>query len=486
MTLHSLFLSPSKRPAVPLGDKMVWRGPDKVEKESGKLLRLQRLYKALPSASEREDRSLCLGLLEKVWSDAQNAHKEAVDSSVVRGDIYKGLGQLGGRISGVYKSELEAAPDREIGDCIRRFSKDAAAMGNSPMKKSVRGNKGPTFLVNYNSPNGMRAYVLKWTNMNEIACGRIYSAFAECFTDEDVCCGFSVPPSSRVDLEDGIHETMLGEINPIRPAAAKRLQQNFLKLVETYDSEIEPSSSQVMIAEKIKGQNLLEFSFTKYIRLSPQQREKFFERLGRIAMLDLLMGNLDRLIQVDFNKGEYFIDDALEVNLGNVMVVMDKDFHLFAIDNGIEQNLIDSGEHIEKYNKFLAGLLAREDFCDVLTRNIIKCFYNALRSQVDEVHHVDDEKMSGPEDGQRRRAQEQIRGLLKEHIEQDLEKIAPRAIHTGLAKMSSWLNKEIFQKAWVDSPQSERLHKYLAAANPMLLEALQSRIAVFTKTMGGK
>jgi hypothetical protein len=71
----------------------------------------------------------------------------------------------------------------DLNELVRRIMNDVQSLITSPLKRSVRGNQGPTFLVAHSTPTlgSMESYVMKWTGRNELCANHIYQAFGNGF-----------------------------------------------------------------------------------------------------------------------------------------------------------------------------------------------------------------------------------------------------------------------------------------------------------------
>lgn len=416
---------------------------------------------------EREDRSFILRLLHEIWNKAKIDLKNSPDK--VRKQVESELQKMGPSISQLFLIPFE---NHEMEKCIYRNIKDLNSITIPPLRKSHRGNKGPTFLVSYprfeNSSQNARhdSYVVKWTNTNEILCNRVYDAFSRCFTELDLeddaaPIGFLVPKAAGIDFESRVHLLSNGDNTILSRDLNQALKKNFLNVIESYYPGLIPNDPHIMLSERICGENLFDFALTKYTAISPNQKKVLFNRLGRLALFDFVMGNLDRLVQVTTDKkGNYVLED-LEANLGNVMVVCLDDFEpiLYSIDNGINQELIDSAECRLKYVAFMREFLANPGFIDTITANIIESFDHALATQVDEV------------EGNVLEAKKRLKTF-----QSDLQPIALPAFKQGIDEMITELQK--LMCTW-ESDASKGLKNNIASIYPELLIAIQERFDAF-------
>ncbi|HUD02195.1 MAG TPA: hypothetical protein VMR37_07690 [Rhabdochlamydiaceae bacterium] len=240
-----------------------------------------------------------------------------------------------------------------------------------------------------------------------------------------------------------------------------KFKRNFQRITEIYASKI-ASKGVLILSERIGGENLFDFILTTYRELTREQKEKFFNRLGRLAMLDVVTGNLDRLVQIFTDQGEYTLQD-LEANLGNVMVVWSKDKNapfLYAIDNGIEKDLISSDLHRKKYLSFLQTHFSSRNLERMLAENMVKSIQHALDTQVDDVSTGN------------------VVELKKQFqfFSDELYPLAYPAFLRGLEEMHFHLYENLIP-SW-ESEKASPLKNYLKSNHPRLLAAQQERIDI--------
>lgn len=331
-----------------------------------------------------------------------------------------------------------------------------------PAFKSHRGDRGPTIIVNFpiqlEEKFLQEAYVLKWSDWNELFVTRLYS---ELSLASNRAAGFLVPTLAGLDLDRNLHLESGGDLKQVE--IQEELRRNILSLKNHYSRASEPKEQILMVAEKISGANLLDFAKSRYRFLSDEQKVKFFMRLGRIAMLDLAVGILDRLISVFPEDGRYTLDSIGEANLGNVMVVFTDGMDHptpFAIDNGIDPDLASDPEHQKNYLLFLSELLSDpEQAVKSVAENISDAFVNGLNSTIDECEGNVAE----------------IKDQLKPFSE-DVPKHT-NAIREGLSQMMNLLHEKLIP-AWSGQPLAQ-LKKQMEAHTPVLYSSLTERFNLF-------
>jgi len=218
-----------------------------------------------------------------------------------------------------------------------------------------------------------------------------------------------------------------------------------------------------MISEKVRGANLLDFAMGNYCLLNESQKVKFFTRLGRIAMLDLVVGNLDRLIQIYYSDNQYQLD-PMEVNLGNVMVNSLQEGANpvpYAIDDGIDPDLVMNLDCRQKYLAFLEKLLSNQESCfDLLVENISDSFSSALSTQIDDCQ------------GSRAEIVKRLNMFSK-----DLQQLGVKAIRVGLGEMFNLLHESLIP-AW-NGESIGLLKNQMEKRLPQLHSSLTERFKLF-------
>ncbi|MBX7065675.1 MAG: hypothetical protein K1X28_00450 [Parachlamydiales bacterium] len=434
-------------------------------REIQRLQRIVSLHQSMPE--RRADKQALLAKISTIWDNAQKqlliSEQEAMKA------VQEGFKKLGNpEITEIYLPGFDRSDDfvSRLIDC----AKDTQAVLIAPLRVSDAGKKGPTLLVTYPSGDDLQSYVIKFTNASEIGASHIYEAFSGCLYDDPrFSAGFFVPEMSRIDLKSGLHETTAGEISELTPDQT----QAFLNVLKTIAKPKDPEDTQLMCMDRIRGPNLFDAAYTQYPSFSQEQRKKFFERLGRLAMLDLILGHTDRLVGVLETGDGYALDDALEANLGNVLVVPDAGkpaFSLYAIDNGLDRTLINDETERAKYLEFLKALFAKDDPYTDLAENIITMFNSALSTQIDEFESSDhkSEKDDVVNVGT-------INAKLKD-IRTDLKGLAKESLIKGLKGMAEWLRHVAVPKLWDSSVKAKALQGYLQETNPQMLEAIVERL----------
>lgn len=147
--------------------------------------------------------------------------------------------------------------------------------------------------------------------------------------------------------------------------------------------------------ERVEGMNLSDFFTNKYSSLSDEQKEDFFSSVGKIACLDLILGNQDRFIKLipEVGTGMYPSLDSTEdgsiiepSNLGNLMISLDST-KLYVVDSVIGDGRTSSStEEIDDektkdaaaYLDFLKKTLERKNFSQLASQYIIKSIEKSI------------------------------------------------------------------------------------------------------------
>jgi len=388
--------------------------------------------------------------------------------------------------------------------------------GTDPLIKSTVGQIGQLFLVGYarSGDGNYQNYVLKWTDWNEVATNLVYGAFSNAFNEPGISVGFKVPRTACLDLtqSSGVHQDDQGRIQRLDPVTTERIKSIFSEIVlipstkdnDGFDSASSSSSSSsskaavippiIMLSERIKGENLHEFITKKY-RIFAQSdnkdldevsrskltdiKMKFFERLGRLAYLDLLIGNHDRFFKVKTNN-ESAEDNELEAlialaNLGNVMVEWSGDSRqqsenpsipvISAIDNLVEANLIDDKAERGNYLKFLTAQLSKKP--ELLAKKLAECMLvsvtNSIALKLDQDGCKDIKK---------------VMETLEPFID-DMKALGPKAFEKGILGMDNWLRKTALT-SW-NGEDNKELKAHLSKIQPDLLASIEERFNVLNK-----
>lgn len=269
---------------------------------------------------------------------------------------------------------------------IAQLYHDLKAINTAPpMQKTLAGKNGPTFIVSYpliskskessqqNSNDGVSC-VLKWTDDAEITAHRFFEAFATGFQFkrnlyEREC--FFVPKLTYFDLNKG----MLLERNrtySLSENEKKCLQEQLNGSVIDYQlpkPNFNGANKLIARLEKVSGKNFPEFAQADFPGLSDEVKASLFRRLGKIAFLDFVLGNTDRLFSIDTQTvtlGNY------EANLDNLMLQsLDEGVAIFLIDNAIDPFFLE-GDFKERYLTLIKDTFTAPDFSTILAKSVVE------------------------------------------------------------------------------------------------------------------
>lgn len=354
------------------------------------LARIQKIDSELLDSSDLRDESL--QWIKRVWSSALEEIKHGRSVEEEKQKIQQGLQWY----YGFYRNQLEnAKTPQDIETVARRALSDINSVPGNPIVRPYRGNKGPTLLVSFVDcdPNlHTQAYVLKWTGPNELWANRIYKLLSLCPSPDDGAPahghGFTVPAMGWIDFDSFNYVKTDGQAIHMDSSLASPLKEQ-LQLIAKKRCNGDPfeksAKNQVMYSDRIFAGSLFDFAYTLYPDLSTNEKIRLFCRLARLSLLDVLVGNLDRLIPIAKNESNGYQFDHYEANIANVLVSTAKGgCDLFAIDNEIDSALIDSPKAKDDYLDFLRTLFSSHDFHKQLAQTMIESIKIAIVSYMDD------------------------------------------------------------------------------------------------------
>lgn len=223
----------------------------------------------------------------------------------------------------------------------------------TPIIPSYRGLNGGVLFLNSQNSN----FVLKVTSWWELACHRLYSLFLETLHDPTL----HIPEGVKVKEEEQVFPSQIGD--EIKSRKQWALLEKGLK------------NSIVVMFSKVPGASLLDFLSQQYDVLNDQQKQQLFVGMGKIVMLDFLLGHRDRLCSVKFGENGKLVSEDEAANLGNVMIKIwpDGSLHFYLIDNSAD---------VDMDVKLITRFVRRPDLCskeivEVMQSQISKCFEQA-------------------------------------------------------------------------------------------------------------
>jgi len=378
----------------------------------------------------------------------------------------------GKNIAKIYTGQIEAATTvNELSKCIRHILKDSSSLLTFSIQKSNKGQNGPTYLVSYTRPSkksskpNLREYVIKWTNENEICSWRLYDVFSQNLALQS----FILPKMAVLGLDKQLHEMCDQTCFRLEEETAINLKQSLIGIV---NKNTNPNDTLMIFMERVSGSNLFDFAKDKYQLLNPEEKQDLFEKMGRLSMLDMLIGNTDRLIQTSYNKStKQYQCENQTANLGNIMVDWfpneGKVPSLYAIDNGIKPQLITDEEEKAAYKQFVGNYFEDSKMTDVLADLIVDSMQKGCR---------DNAELSTTLDITLAHNLKEYQPFLDDLKDSDLLK---QALVKGLFEMSMTL-KEQLPSFW-NSDEALKIKNYLKENYPMLQDAVTERIQILNR-----
>ncbi len=351
--------------------------------------------------------------------------------------------------------------------CLSMITKDLAMINMLDIQETTRGANGPTHIVSYSRFSKKQAlakqrnFVVKWTRWNEICSTYLYEIFSQKLTRENQLSPFLVPKIAAVDFERQICALSHWSHEPLEQKTTDHLRQSFHTIA---GKSKRPKDAQIMLLEKINGSNMLDFIETKYELLNSEQKQALFEKMGQLAILDLWIGNTDRLIKLCY-KGQYTLQAISSANFGNLMIRWDVDtdqmLELYAIDNGVDLQLISNERHKSAYRKFLNSYLDDPTPIESLAACALACMREAIQIKI---------QTSTPDTKKKLFA-----------FQKDLEDldVAKPALTKGISDMFTIL-KESLPAFW-DGEEAVNIKNYLKENCPELLEAVSAQFEAIKK-----
>ena len=469
---------------------------------AGTLLRLVQLNSILPQSSKREQ------MIESLKAVGGNAQKclSASSPETAKEAIRQGFEALNAswgegsstRLYSIYNLDLSsAATAQDLQRVVLRLLKDTASLLIPPAQKSDRGVNGPTLLISHLRLNNtfnrsyLNSYVVKWINWNEFLTTKIYRAYSKFFAKEGVS-PFLVPEFASLNFETRMHEMTDGSQVAISTKMVDPLKDTFLVIAKTINPELTPTKKIILFSERVVGENLFDFARHKYQHLSLEQKPKLFIQLGQLALLDMLIGNADRLIrfEYDFRKAKFRLEKG-ESNLGNLMVSWcgnissDTDADstpseqiqtnpiLYAIDNGIgtgnlKSPLIEDASQRKKYLEFLDKRLNSPK--PKRLNNVAKAMTASIQADLD---RTAEETANTPS--------ERPLGSIKAQLQpfsDDLNTWGPKAFQKGFIEMLTLLRTQKLPSWESEQTQFPPEESKQASSNTRLKEAVLERFKI--------
>ncbi len=437
----------------PFSKEKVSQGATKVLEASSTLLRLAKTHHLL-SQHDLDKRLVIIDKLSVLWKEVIQDNATTYDT--IHNRLVTCKESIGEPLFQMYVKALNI-PNPDVKRLAKQFKKDLTATTlSAPFVLAQTGIEGPTLLIQY-WRNTVHSYVAKISDWEELFSSHVYACLAEGFSDSKLA--YNIPKSTGIDLTNGNQLTIHGKAQELDAGVPKKLKEDLLQLLEIHKREIENEEDKpaLLYFEKVKGENLFDFFRTKYNSLSPQAKIEFFKQIGRLSLLDVVLGHIDRLVQTalreeleepihDFDEGQ--------ANLGNVMVTWtgnpDECPTIRPIDNGLQA--LNEEERDIKYLDFIKTLLQdpQKQF-KILESKIIQAINNRLdNADID----------------------------IKPEIIEDISKTSSGAIYSGLLDMIQIFKKELIP-SWEHKPETQEFKNQFKSQLPELFYAVEARIQLF-------
>ncbi|MBF8262536.1 MAG: hypothetical protein HW387_201 [Parachlamydiales bacterium] len=339
---------------------------------------------------------------DKVLITIQNAWKTALEWIITSKPLPDVKNEVERKLNcyyDLYDVALETAQTAEqVSELAHRALSDINSIPANPVIKSFHGKKGPTFLVSFVEFDPIprsKACVLKWADPNELWGNRLFDRFSFCPTRgkewKPSGYGFAIPSMGWIDFESHDYVTANGQILRMDSDREAQLKAD-LQCIAINRCDSDPFATlrnKVMFTERIFGGTLFDFAFSQYSQLPEPARMKLLGRLARLSLLDVLAGNLDRLIPIAKTDDNGYQFDIYEANIANVLVVVKNEkCKIFAIDNEINLELIENPEDVQKYQAFLITLFSSPDFHNQLATVMIDSIQSAITGYLDDADKI--------------------------------------------------------------------------------------------------
>ncbi len=277
-------------------------------------------------------------------------------------------------LANVYRADFTSSQG-SVAERINRLTKDFFSATQFSVKESFLGNDG-VLLLRYprsatdSTSQWTEESVIKWTSPVEAASCDILRIFSD-----EIC----VQKASFLDFDQNLI---------IRSSSKEPLPQEFAQIIQgnlistrTHFSQKSLSTQNIMISERLKGANLADLIDNEWSNLTTEHKTTTFNGIGKLALIDLIMGNRDRFTAFDLNTQT--LDDWFVANLGNLMVATGNPENaptLYAIDNGVQEEHLTIGDDHVSYNNCLNTLLRTIDWKELVATSIVRSLSKPLES----------------------------------------------------------------------------------------------------------
>jgi hypothetical protein len=389
----------------------------------------------------------------------------------------------------IYRQELKTTTDLQA--YAARYFKEIGSIMVHPVSALKVGSIGQPKILTYSRSKSNHTYETKssflkyLTSPKEIEIHFLYQDLLKALPfREPGKVDFVLPNGVMLDLSNNTYKSSEKQIS-LNPLSSQKLQTIFehFALTQTprvIDVKKEPSFREFVLQkplalfDRILEPNLGDFLSAHFMNLTSEEKKDLFKQLGKLAFLDLILGNGDRLIA--FNHGHYALIDKkadpstfktvlAPSNLGNLMVShQDSSFTLHLIDNTIgdgrhSDEVFSDLKDRQDYLKFLEEVLSKEDSNEQIAFHLIHSLSLAVR-QIGENDHID----------------RHIQTLHDLFSEKNIHSMDLSSFVEGIQSMRNDL-KEVIIPNWKNASPEHLAKKYSGS----LLETMSERLDLLSR-----
>lgn len=474
---------------VPVPRTPIWeRSAAEVSKWSTTLSRVVSIYSELPltiylkaarnekpSDALNEARDLATSAQNKIvslWSDFQEKLRDpnlsADDASAL---LENHLRALPADLATIHRTGFNQTSD-DVATHINKLTKDFFSATFLSVRESFLGNDG-ILLLRFSragvdpSSKWTEESAIKWTSPLEVASCNILQSFLNGI--------IHVQEASVLDFDQ--ESFIKGNFKePLPKELGNSIKKNLNSVRSNFTTKSTEATS-IMLAKKLPGANLADFITGTWESLTPEHKAHIFQGIGKIALADFIMGNVDRftMFAPDFTG----FDEFFASNIGNLMIHTSSSTEdlpiLYAIDNGVNNRHLADGEDYTQYNTCFSTLLATSTWKKTLAEAIIASLKESC-SPYSAYFEVKRSLMS--------KSNRELFDSKLQFFTQDLENdLVLEALTQGLTELESHLQLKFNTEEFQNTLENIKT-KYAStdgAANPstQLCNAVQTRIRLF-------
>ncbi len=248
----------------------------------------------------------------------------------------------------------------------------------------TNGNRGPTVLIHANP----RPFVLKQTTHSEIFYTALYNSLISQLE----------MPNSRIVIPDMVGFNFNGKTRytcdtrtSLDEETSEQLNTDSIAILQETCRIFEKPFSlnedpRFLFFEKVTGDTFFTFVSGRYEDSLQDQKSSFFMRIGNLIMLDICVGNLDRLLRF---TSELTQKNVYSANLGNVLIsTQGETFALHPIDNGLDLTP-DQPAAYELYTQNICNILKTASGLDILATHARDSLQTGINHGCDDIPIAD-------------------------------------------------------------------------------------------------